>query len=315
MRGGGEIAWAILLRNTFGRFFTDVAQRGSVATYLGTIPLDLLPWTFFLPLLAYHGWRIRRDDPARWHRLRLLLAGSALVLVMLSLSRCRINKYALPLFPWLALAIAASVEEARAGRDDGRLERRLAVLPASVLAVVLACLAALVPAYVAGTFPTLIAPLAWAAPFVLLAAGGLFVVARTRPPRDAALALALVLAGGLSCAGATLLAPLDEIRSDRPLQAAIETFVPRGAKLATYRMGVRSYLIFYTGRLQVALGDRAQLERWLATTAERPAILLARQRDLEALRDLEPRWRLEVVGSNPPGVGHDDFRLLRISAR
>lgn len=307
-REGWQFLDENLLRQTIGRFF-GAERKGRLYSYLLTLPQDLLPWTFFLPALAVHARRVRGAEPARWRRLRALLVAVGANLVFLSLSQCRIHKYVLPLFPLLAIAIAATLDGAA-----GELERRLVVIPALVLAVALSALAVAAPFLVVGPLPSLFEPAVLCGAIALPGAAALYLVARSAPPRTIGLGLAVVVAVLLVGLQHAVYPALDDVRSDKPLQAAIRTFVGAETPYAGYRMGVRSYLIFYTERRYELLDQRPGLDRWLASAGGRPAYVLTREatfRELAADRLLGPR--LAIVGRNPPGVAHDDFVLVRVA--
>lgn len=94
-----------LFRNTVGRFFLGVSKAEPPWHYLLTIPVDLLPWTLFLPVALVWTWRRRHD-----HRgMRLLLAWTLPALVFFSLSIGKRAIYILPLFPVFAILLAAAL--------------------------------------------------------------------------------------------------------------------------------------------------------------------------------------------------------------
>lgn len=309
LREGWSFLYENLIRQTLGRFFTDDEKRGAFYTYLGTMPLDLLPWTVFAPAAFLHARRVRREDPARWERLRFLLVFVAADILFLSLSRCRIHKYVLPLFPLLAVVLGATLDGAESAG-----ERRCVKWAGVGLASVLAGLAVAVPVFVRREWPPLVGVVALVGIVLLAGAVVVGLVARGGSGRRVGLAIALVGVVWVSFVEKALVPRIDEIRSDRALEEAIRAQVPVGEPLAGYRFGVRSYLIFYTERTYRLMDHREELDRYIRAAGPRAAFFLTREKHFVALA-AEPGLgaRLSVVGKNPAGVGHDDFVLVRVA--
>jgi 4-amino-4-deoxy-L-arabinose transferase-like glycosyltransferase len=309
-REGWAFLFDGLLRQTFGRFFGNGDSRGSIVYYLRSVPVDLLPWTIFLPLAVLHARRVRAADPERWRKLRFLLIGAGAELAFLSASSCRINKYALPVFPLLALWIGASLDGAK---DE--LERRLVAVPAVGFAIAMLAFAVALPVVVFHRFTALVDVALLGAALAIPGAVALYIVARTAAPRTIVLTLAALLVGFGTFAGSVVFPAIGEIRGDRPLEGAITGFIGADTPFASYFLGVRSYLNFYTERNYVQIGSREGLDRWLASLGARPAYILTKRAYFEKglLADATLAPRLRVVGCNPEGVGHDDYVLVRIA--
>jgi 4-amino-4-deoxy-L-arabinose transferase-like glycosyltransferase len=297
----------ILLRQTVGRFFHEEEAKGSVFTYLASVPADLAPWTIFLPLAGFHAWRARTEDPARWRTLRFLLVGIACQLVFFSLSRCRITKYSLPAFPLVALWIGAALDGATTD-----LERRLATVPALGVSLTLGAVALVLPVFVLGRFPTFVGVLLDGVMLALLGAGMLYAVVRSSSPRGVAVALAALLAVAMGFVQEELYPAMDEIRSDRPLEDAVRTLVEPETPLASYGLGTRAYLIYYTGRLHVPIYRQDELHRWRTAAGTRTVYVLTSEGYLSSLlADSLLGPQAAVVARNPTGVGHD-YVLVRL---
>jgi 4-amino-4-deoxy-L-arabinose transferase-like glycosyltransferase len=308
---GREFLLELLVRQTFDRFLGHGDSKGTIVHYLGTVPADMLPWTLFAPLAALHARRARSTDPAAWGKLRFLLVGAGVELAFLSLSACRINKYALPVFPQLALCLGAALDA-----EGTELDRRLVAHPARALAVLLGVAALGAPFVVASKLPSLARVAFAGAVLALLGGAALHRVARRGRAPEVAFALAALLAATLTFVGAAVDPAVDEIRTDRPLEEAIVKHVSPGTPYATYGLATRSYIIFYTERTNRELYGRDDLGAWLASIAPREGYVLTRDDYVSQLASdpaLAPR--LEPVGRNPQGVGHDDYVLLRVRAR
>ena len=309
-RKGWETVHDLLVRQTIGRFFGQDEAKGTIIKYFVSVPGDFLPWTIFVPAAALYARRVRTSDPERWRQVRFLLVGAAAEVAFLSCANCRINKYALPIFPFLALCLGAAFDDVA----EGGAERTLVKVGSILFPVVVGITGVAVPFVVAWKVPTLVDATIPLATYLFLGGASLYVAARTLVPRGFAFTLAIFLAAGGALAEKTVVPAVDQIRSDRPIEAAITTFIKKDTPYASYRLYVRSFIIFYTERTYDVLRDQGELNRWLACVGPRTAYILARDEDVAPLvADAILGPRLKVVGRNPQGVGHDDYLLVRIS--
>ena len=103
-----------LFRNIVGRLFLGISKAQPPWYYLTTIPVDLMPWTLLLPWGIWWTWRCRRSSESY----RFLLAWVVPALIFFSISIGKRNIYILPLWPAIAMLIAASlppiIDEGRA---------------------------------------------------------------------------------------------------------------------------------------------------------------------------------------------------------
>jgi 4-amino-4-deoxy-L-arabinose transferase-like glycosyltransferase len=123
--------------NLFGRFFSGTSHARPFWYFLHKFPGDFVPWTVLLPLVAWVGHRILRqegeaDEPTRraW---RFLLASLLTSLVFFSISSGKRGLYLIPIFPATSLLCADALVRWLAGR---------AQLPKSFTAVSLLLLVA-----------------------------------------------------------------------------------------------------------------------------------------------------------------------------
>ncbi|HZU98771.1 MAG TPA: glycosyltransferase family 39 protein, partial [Planctomycetota bacterium] len=265
---GRDFVFSILVFQTFERFLGHGDSKGIILNYLLTVPGDVFPWTLFLPLAVVHARRVRREDPVRWRALRFWLVGTSVQFVFLSISACRIGKYALPLFPQFALGIASAL-------DDETLDRRFVTVPVIAVAVVAAIGAPVVPYVIGRTAPAVAGVVGGAVALGLVGALALYLVARTARPTTIAVTMALVFACAAVFTGGWLYPEMDAIRNDRPLEEAIVRNVAPGESYASYGLGARAYLLYYTERTCVEFFGRDDLVRWLESPP-RTAYILTR---------------------------------------
>ena len=114
--------YEFLWRQHFGRAITgEYGHRGGPpGTLLGVTVAGLLPWAVFLPAaiagLARQGWRQRRERPA----VLLLLAWTAVVVGVFSLTKTQLSHYVAPAFPALALLVGAYLADRMAALTPDR---------------------------------------------------------------------------------------------------------------------------------------------------------------------------------------------------
>ncbi len=112
-----------LFRQTIGRFLLGVSHAKPPWYYLvEALPLDLMPWTLFIPYAILYVWRRRHKDAA----MRLLLAWSVPALLFFSISIGKRALYLLPIYPALAILIARSILDL-AGREPATWRKRTAM--------------------------------------------------------------------------------------------------------------------------------------------------------------------------------------------
>ncbi len=97
---GGE-----MFRQVIGRFFLGVSKAAPPWKYLLDLPVDLFPWSIFLPYTILYVWRRRREDV----RMRLLLSWSVPAFIFFSICIGKRDIYLLPIYPVLAIVTARGV--------------------------------------------------------------------------------------------------------------------------------------------------------------------------------------------------------------
>ena len=251
------------------RYLTDEARRtGPLWYFVPILLVGFLPWTTLLPALAVLG--ARRDPQQRFQPLRLLLIWSVFVLVFFSVSRSKLPSYILPMFPALALLLAAHLERV----DATKLARHLALPVATWLAV-------LVGAPFAGRFAPADLPAAVLAPLATAMAIGaaLFLVAaalaRSALARGRKTGAMLAISAGSVLALSIAINGHDSHGRLKSSKEVVEALAPH-LRADTEVFSVAMYdqtLPFYLGRKvtlvaftgEFAFGQRNDPQRWIPT--------------------------------------------------
>jgi 4-amino-4-deoxy-L-arabinose transferase-like glycosyltransferase len=199
----------------------------SAGYFLWHAPIELLPWTLFVPA----AWMALGDDPGRRVLRRRLAAWMLFVLLFFSLPASKRNLYVLLVHPAAAMLVAAAWERIEGQRFTRFACAAVFVLLAAVLVAAAASLpfvalpvalrrADLVPALIALAVP--------------VAAGCLAL--RRPPPAAPVAAFAVVWLLVLATAGAWLLPAFNAIKTPVALATAAARHLPAGQRLIIYRV-------------------------------------------------------------------------------
>lgn len=96
-----------LLRQTIGRLFLGVSHREWPWYYLIALPMDLFPWTLFLPWTLPWVWLRRKED----ERMRFVLSWIIPAFILFTIAMDKRELYLLPLYPGFAILLARSVTD------------------------------------------------------------------------------------------------------------------------------------------------------------------------------------------------------------
>lgn len=96
-----------LYRQTIGRFVLGVSKKQPPWYYFLNLPINVFPWTLFLPWVVYAAWKRRREGPA----MRLLLCWILPAIVFFSISSGKRAIYLLPIFPAIAILFGTTIIE------------------------------------------------------------------------------------------------------------------------------------------------------------------------------------------------------------
>jgi 4-amino-4-deoxy-L-arabinose transferase-like glycosyltransferase len=318
--GGKGYLATIVLRQNVTRYAEPWHHFQPWYYYLEAIVVDFFPWSFFLPGAVWIGLRRTAGETRRG--IHYLLASAVATLVFFSVSPAKRTVYIVPMYPLLALAIAAAFTEIESTWP--RLRRQLTV-PAALLAT----LATAIP--LAGWFvfrhpPASLAPrvaalleelrpmgaglLAEMLVLTLLlavAAQAALLAARRGRPRLVVLAWSLGFATFAAIASACVLPRFDAVKSARPLSARLLEVAPASEPYAVWPRLDATFLV-YTKRHQVELLTREDLEAYVRRPGR--VWLLIDARELEQLpeplpmtevaRDEDRRDGYVLMASSPP---------------
>jgi len=240
--------------------------------YLTAIPGDFFPWSFLLPSAVWIG--LRRIFGEARRGFLLALAWSTVTLVFFSLSPAKRDVYILPMYPALALLVAAALAEIESTWP--RLRRWLTV-PVG-LAALAAALAALGGFVVVRFFPQRIAgPLAELAPMgpgllprvlaIVLVLAATLQAAWLLARRGRLWSLMHTVAGGMAIfalvAALAVLPRFDAVKSAKPLAAILVAQAGDDEPWAIWPRLDATFL-FHTRRYAVELGSVDELRAFVA---------------------------------------------------
>jgi 4-amino-4-deoxy-L-arabinose transferase-like glycosyltransferase len=238
-----EYLWSFLWRQNVDRFLEGASGMGHSEPfwfYFWVLPLTFLPWTLFLP----GAFRRAMKQARHGHDLDVfLLSWSAVVFVFFTISRAKLATYMLPLFPPLALLIAAYLRDVIAAPAPVRA--RALMLPTILWALGLAVLTVAIAIGVAVTYPSF----AWrAASALTLLIFPLGVLALARSQRWQ-LAPGLIAVAALASQMLFYRAAVPIVNEFSSLRAAAEVAraLPDDARILAFKTRGHSFT-FYDGR-------------------------------------------------------------------
>ncbi|MBL7649469.1 MAG: glycosyltransferase family 39 protein [Candidatus Hydrogenedentes bacterium] len=126
-----------LFRQTIGRFFLGISHAQWPWFYGTHLPLDLVPWSIFLPWTLYWVWTRRKES----EQMRFLLCWIVPAFIFFSICIGKRSVYLLPLYPPMAILIARSVLDLVEGDRVLWRRRTSAVWGVALLIIALAPLA------------------------------------------------------------------------------------------------------------------------------------------------------------------------------
>lgn len=233
----GGIA-ANLFRQTIGRMFLGVSKAQWPWYYLETIPVDLLPWSLFLPWAVAWVWKRRKDSEA----MRFLWCYTVPALLFFSISVGKRAIYILPLFPVFAIFIAVSVLDL-AAHDRSRYRRVAAIawgLPLLVLALAPGLLRI-------SEYAPLYTPQLWVFGAVAFACGAAMLLTAWRWNRAVHVGFAATFALLAVAAVHVVFPVVNYVKSARYICEPVRALAERGVKFDLYSIGFsREEYIFYS---------------------------------------------------------------------
>lgn len=229
---------ANLFRQTIGRMFLGVSKAQWPWYYLETIPVDLLPWSIFLPWTLMWVWKRRKESES----MRFLWCYTVPALIFFSICVGKRAIYILPLFPVFAIFLATSVLELM-DREHSRYRR----IAAGIWGVVLLVLSA-APVVVRSTdYADLYTPRLWifsVAAFVC----GVIALAAVGPLHRRTHAILAATFAVLATTSAYIAFPvINQVKSARYICEPVRELAEAGVEFDLYSVGFsREEYIFYS---------------------------------------------------------------------
>ena len=301
LQEGIGYARLLILQQSLGRAISSFSHNRPFYYYLYTFPITFLPWLFFLP--GAFRWLWRQRGSMEW-RVPFLVSWTLGLFLFLSVMSGKLVIYMLPLFPGLALMIAAwwdsvlSSEEtggATDGADDARWLVRLTI--AAVALYPIAAVAAAAGRLLPPEIPS----------WLMLAGAGASVVAAItifltlRQPLALRLFGALLLAAGLALAVTRVaMTRLDDAQAPTRLGAFLRTYKDDVGAMAIYK--VRPGLLnFYAEHRFDDLAKPDDVRRYLERPE--PALCVIDDRAFPSVWTTLPP-ELRVIGEETVGRLH-----------
>ena len=253
--------------------------------YLGTVPVDFLPWSCLFPAAAWIAWSRARGEARHW--ILFLLTWASVTLLLFTLSPVKRSVNVLTMFPALALSVGFGLD--RAQEAWPRFKKAIAA-PALLASVLIAAAGISVPLLqvrpeLADLDPALARSIA-----VILVLGAMGVLAGSRwfwfGKARAGVDATVVGMGILILGAALIVAPrLDTFKSARPLAAQVLSHLGPDQTLGMYPR-LEPGVLFYTHHLAHLAETEGELQSLFAESDS--LLLVARRRSLSDLESPLP---------------------------
>ncbi len=238
-----EYLWSFLWRQNVDRFFEGASGTGHSEPfwfYFWVLPITFLPWTLFLPgALRRSVQRARRG-----HDLDVfLLAWLLVVFVFFTLSRAKLATYLLPIFPALALMVAAYLRDVAAA--PAVVRARAFAIPTIMWAAAIVALTATIAIGIAVRYPAFGWRAASGLTLLVFPLAGFVLARRQRWQTIPVLIAVAALASQMLFyrAGAPIVNEFSSLRAAADVARAL----PADARILAYKTRGHSFT-FYAGR-------------------------------------------------------------------
>ena len=253
--------------------------------YLGTVPVDFLPWSFLFPAAAWIAWNRARGEARSW--MLFLWTWIVVTLCLFSLSPLKRSVNVLTILPALALMVGFGLD--RAQEAWPRFKVATAV-PALFISVLIGAAGISVPLLQTRPELTDLDPgLARSIAMILvLGAFGILLGSRWFWQGNVRAAVDVTVIGmGVLILGASLIvAPrLDSFKSARPLASQVLAHLELDQQLVMFPR-LEPGVLFYTRHLAVLAGSNEELLNLLEK--DESLLLVARRRSLAELEEPLP---------------------------
>ena len=270
--GGVEYLRAMFVDHQLSMAIQSHVHRRPIYYYVVRLPLAFFPWVAFLPAAVAAHWRGARFRML--NREAFLIATSASLFALMSLSSAKRINYLTSLLPFLSVLVAAHWAHAWTHHALSRGSRAAAW----GLVAVFASAGALAPLLVMHPKSVGLGYLLPASAALLGVAFGLAVALRRARPRWAFTAIVAGVLGLGAYANCAVLPAMDSWKSLRPfarqLRAAAEQYPD--AEFATYRFSHPSAINFYSGLILRPIRDAETARGFWQSAAPRFCVLKER---------------------------------------
>lgn len=308
----------MVLKQSVTRFVFPWHHQQPFYYYLTVLPVELLPWSLFLPAaLRLAPAEIRRDGSgSRRDGVLLSLCWIAVTLLFFSLSPAKRSVYILPLYPALALLLGSTLDRLA---ESWPRYRGWVLWPLAGFAAVLALVAGVLPVLGAARpeLEILGRGYLWttlsAVCVLLLATSLALALAWRRTPVAGAIALATGMSVFWLISALALLPPLDVFKSARSLAGELTRCVAPDEAWTVYPRLDAGFLFYsgrYAHRLEGEVSQRQEIESLQAFVRRPGRVWVVAQRKrlteveglpplYEAARDREPEKGFLLLTNRP----------------
>ncbi len=291
----------LLLTTNVTRFLNAWTHQKPFWYYLENLPWAFMPWFFFLPgaLHLAVSKRSKADRPA----LMFVMVWLISLLLFFSIAQCKRNQYLLGAYPALGLLIGYLGDMA-IREWPGRYFRRAVIVPALLLAGILAIVTVALPVASVivdrSSLPLSLGMSAITGLFTVL-----LVIAWRKESPGGMLALPAAFMAALVLYGVHALIPrMEAFKSPRPFCEQIAKYCDNGADWAMFHF-YRAAYVYYTDSYTEVIWAEPELKQFMSRTNLAVVVM---EEDVQQV--LEDPWLKALPVILRAQVGHRDVVLL-----
>jgi 4-amino-4-deoxy-L-arabinose transferase-like glycosyltransferase len=304
LQGGQDYLQATLFRQTVARYSEGWSKARPIYFYLWNLPIDFLPWVFFIPAAMVYGFS--REKVEKRGDFLFLFMWFALTFIFFSLSKGKRAIYLLPLYPAAALMVGKLWGDFIFTPMENFRNAWISIPLYGLMGATLVAGAAL-PWVLSIRFPSY---LPYGLPITFLLVGGslvMFVLYRFKN-YGAILILVIGMVGGGSFYTSRVILPLvNQYKSARFMAQEITARIQPGEQLAVYGRISTGPFNYYTGIVPIL--DLVEMKQLLSVmgSSERVFCLLD-YKAFSQFRKVEGRPKVQLICRRI--VGDDEIVLI-----